>query len=173
MLSNFCSEYNLISDNQFGFTKNKGSNDALAFTSNFIYNNIDSNRPKVLAFLDLAKAFDTVNHKLLLDKLWRKGIRGLPHQLLKNYLTDRQQCVKVNKYTSEYKAVRVSVPQGTILGPLLFILYIDDIFNVIPSNNIVSYADDTAILCSGNSWDETNLLLTEWLHKIDCWLKGN
>ncbi|XP_074113112.1 uncharacterized protein LOC141536477 isoform X3 [Cotesia typhae] len=68
---------------------------------------------------------------------------------------------------------RVGVPQGTILGPLLFILYSDDIFNVIPSNNIVSYADDTAILCSGNRWDDTNLLLTEWLHKIDCWLKGN
>ncbi|XP_074102043.1 uncharacterized protein LOC141529430 [Cotesia typhae] len=93
-LYEFSIRNHLISDNQFGFIKGRGTGDALALTSNYIYNNIDSNKPTVIAFLDLAKAFDTVNHELLLEKLWRKGIRGLPHELIKNYLADRQQCVK-------------------------------------------------------------------------------
>lgn len=150
-LYEFCTCNSLISDKQYGFMKNRGTNDALIFTSNFIYNNIDKNIPTVLAFLDLAKAFDTVNHKILLDKLWRIGIRGIPHQLIVNYLSNRSQRVKVNNSISTTLPVKVGVLQGTILGPLLFILYINDIFNVLPKDALVSYADDTAIICSGKS----------------------
>lgn len=132
--------------------KDRDINDALVFTSNFIYNNIDKNYPTVLAFLDLAKAFNTVNHKILLDKLKRYGI--IPHQLLVHYLTNRSQCVKINNTTSKSSQVKVVVPQGTILRPLLLILYINDIFKVLPVNALVLYADDTAILCVDKTWDE-------------------
>ncbi|XP_046628200.1 uncharacterized protein LOC124309028 [Neodiprion virginianus] len=172
-LYSFCISNILISNNQFGFVKNRGTSDALAITSNFIYNNIDNNLSTVLVFLDLAKAFDTVNHKILLDKLWRRGIRGIPHQLLTNYLTNREQCVKINNCTSETKMVKVGVPRGTILGPLLFIMYIDDIFDVLPPNALVAYADDTAVLCLGRNWTELNVTLNNWLNKLDIWLKVN
>lgn len=89
----------------------------------------------------------------MLDKLWRRGILELPHNLLKNYLYNRKQYVRVNNCTSETKTVKIGVPQGTILGPLLFVLYINDIFDVLPNNAIVSYADDTAVLCTGNNYN--------------------
>lgn len=100
-LNDFGIKNNLISKSQFGFVKNKGANDPLANTSNFIYTNLDKNLPTGLVFLYFAKAFNTVNHNILLDKLWRGGIRGILHQLPKNYLQDREQSVKIGNIISE------------------------------------------------------------------------
>ena len=155
-LINFLNDNNVISKNQYGFLKNIGTKEALAKVSDLIYSNIDNKLPTIITFLDLAKAFDTVNHKILLSKLYRYRIRGGPLELLRDYLSNRLHRVKINNIFSDFKNVTIGVPQGTILGPLLFLLYINDIFLILPENCIFSNADDTAIV---SYWTKIGLLL--------------
>ena len=119
-----------------------------------IYNNLNTSTPIAITFLDLAAAFDTVHHQILLDKLYNYGISGSAYNLLKNYLTNRQQRVKLNNKTSQFELVKMVVPQGTILGRLLFILYINDLLLNMPKNTVVSYADDTAVISTAKTWHE-------------------
>lgn len=123
--------------------------------TNYIVNNLDSKRKTIGIFLDLAKAFDTVSVPILLVKLESLGVRELQLKLLKDYLTDRIQCVKIGNITSEEVPVTFGVPQGSILGPTLFLVYINDICQLgLPDSKIVAFADDTALLFSGNYWCE-------------------
>jgi hypothetical protein len=153
-LIDFVNKHKIISDRQYGFVKNRSTNDAISFVTEHVYKNLGTNRPTAIAFLDLAKAFDTVNHSILLNKLEAYGIRGSVMELIRSYLSERYQCVKIGNELSKRMLVKVGVPQGTILGPLLFILYINDIFKVVPDGSLVSYADDTAVLCSGKNWND-------------------
>lgn len=143
-ISDVITKNKILSDKQFGFTKNKGTKDALNYITTKIYENLDKSTPIAITFIDLAKAFDTVNRKILLDKLYAYGIRGKANNLIKNYLNDRKQKVRIGQDNSDFKNIDTGVPHGTILGPLLFILYVNDLLTSIPEN-IVSYVDDTAI----------------------------
>ena len=129
--------------------KNRGISDALNFFCNLVYNNLDKSKPVIVTFLDLAKAFDTVNHEILLAKLYRYGIRGSTYRLLVSYLSNRKQKVRINNHNSEYQNIITVVPQGTILGPLLFILYINDLLTDMDKETIISY---TVIISSDNNW---------------------
>ena len=124
---NFIGKNKILSGKQFGFVKNIGTKDALSYITKRIYENLDNSNPIAVAFLDLAKAFDTVNHKILLDKLEAYDIRGNPHKLLQSYLANRKQKVRMGQNESEFKIINMGVPQGTILGPLFFILYVNDL----------------------------------------------
>ena len=99
-------------------------------------------------FLDLSKAFDTLNHDILLNKLNAYGIRGLANSWIKNYLSGRKQYVVYNQQTSAEEDIVCGVPQGSILGPLLFLLYINDLPLSSPSSHFIIFADDTNILFS-------------------------
>ena len=134
---------------------------------------MDSSTPGAV-FLDLAKAFDTVDHETLFKKLYAVGIRGLPLITLKNYLTNEQQYVKINGIRSEMLSIEIGVPQGTILGPLLFIIYINDIFDIVDSQSyIFSYADDTSLICYDVSWSLVAKRLQNLLCKVKLWLQNN
>ena len=97
-------------------------------------------------YMDLSKTFDTVDHEILFQKLQHYGIRGLPLQWFKSYLTNRKQYTIANKATSEESTITYGVPQGSVLGPLLFLIYTNDITNAISGNHKVKlFADDTNI----------------------------
>lgn len=121
--------------------------------------------------MDISKAFDTVDHSLLLHKLNQYGVRGITLELIKNYLSDRKQRVKVGGITSEWVTTLAGVPQGTILGPLLFIVYMDDLLNDL--EDIISNADDTAVLCGGSTWDEVVNMTNNNLKVVYQWMYDN
>lgn len=129
--------------------------DALSKLTSLILDKMDKSYDISITFLDLAKAFDTVNHNILLDKLDRYGIRGLALDQRTSYLSNRKQRVKLNDIVSDYKYITTGVPQGTILGPLFFIIYVNDLLNDMPEDSIFSYADDTVII----AYDKASLLL--------------
>ena len=124
-------------------------------------------------FIDLSKAFDTVNHTILLDKLYKYGIRGMAHVWITNYLYDREQYVSFNKLDSPYEKVNCGVPQGSILGPLLFFMYINDLCNVSSLLFSLLYADDTNMFVTVKNIENLIFLMNTELKKIVIWLNAN
>ena len=114
---------------------------------------IDNNEYTIGVFLDLAKAFDTVNHEILLRKLEHYGIRGIALEWFKNYLTNRKQIVKHKQKKSESLTIKCGVPQGSILGPLLFLIYMNDISRRSEILSIILFADDTNLFLSHKNLD--------------------
>lgn len=130
--------------------------------------------PCCALFLDLAKAFDTVQHTLLLKKLEIYGIRGLPLNLFVNYLKNRQQKVVLGNVSSDNEFIQCGVPQGTVIGPILFLLYMNDLLNNINiKSKIIAYADDMAIFIEARSWEEVRCVAEHDIKEIKTWLDLN
>ena len=124
-------------------------------------------------FLDLAKAFDTVNHTILLNKLTHYGIRGTVLQWIHSCLSERQQSVKFNGINSNHRNITCGVPQGSILGPLLFLLYINDLSAVSDLTFPIMFADDTNLFIQGKDLNEMALKLTNEIVNLTNWHKAN
>ena len=124
-------------------------------------------------FIDLKKAFDTVNHTLLIDKLEYYGIRGIAQEWLKSYLKYRKQFVQIDECASTLLNVTCGVPQGSILGPKLFILYINDICNASTSLKFILFADDTNAFYSGVDIQTICECISRELDKLHVWLSVN
>ena len=129
-LINFLNKFNMSSNNQYGFRKNHSTAYALIQLYDTPSDAIDLEKVTLGLFIDLSKAFDTVNHDILLAKLEFYGVRGVALQWFKSYLSCRTQFVQYNGYNSSSKYIKSGVPQGSIFGPLLFLLYINDLCNV-------------------------------------------
>ena len=112
--------------------------------------------PCLPIFIDLQKAFDTVEHSILIQKLQHYGIRGIALEILKSYLKNRVQGVQINNTRSSYVEVKHGVPQGSVLGPLLFIIYINDLHRAIKNSKTIHFADDTSLVCKDNSLKALN-----------------
>ena len=124
-------------------------------------------------FLDFSKAFDTVDHDILLQKLYHYGIRRCAYSWFESYLTHRTQFVTYNGAKSKKLQIKCGVPQGSILGPLLFLIYINDLHTVGKHSLPILFADDTNLFLSGKNLDDMQTLLNEELTEIDLWLKAN
>ena len=134
---------------------------------------IESNEITVGIFVDLAKAFDTVNHNILLSKLHHYGIRGIPHEWFKSYLNGRSQYVYINGINSDYLPIKCGVPQGSILGPLLFLLYINDLSSSTKILRCIMFADDTNMFVSGKNLTSLISIINTELDKINTWFCAN
>lgn len=172
-ITNFLQKHNIISQRQFGFIEGRSTQDAIAWLTDNIYKGIDKNKPTVCIFVDLAKAFDTVHHSILLQKLDKYGFRGKALSLIKTYLENRTQCVMVNESLSTPAVIKRGVPQGTVLGPILFLLYINDLLTLESKGCITSYADDTAIIYSDDSWEGLKKVVETDFLKVKKWFDKN
>ena len=157
---NYIEKYEILYQFQFGFRKGRSTEQAIAEITDNLNNAIDNNLLTCGVFLDFAKAFDTVNHNLLLKKMEMYGIRGLPLQCFTNYLTNRQQYVSLAGVESSRQTVVCGVPQGSSLRPLLFLIYINDI----PNSEKLSFrifADDTNIFASSPNATQLETLINQ------------
>ena len=172
-LDKFINKHKLLSDSQYGFRANSSTSLALTESIEEITNAIDHKLHSVGIFIDLKKAFDTINHNILINKLERYGIRGLVLHWVRSYLSNRKQFVKLGDYCSSCLDIVCGVPQGSVLGPKLFILYINDICKVSKLLKLVLFADDTNIFCSGDDLAELLKDLTEEIIKLKNWFDYN
>ena len=142
---------NIIYDLQFGFRQQYSTSHALINITENIRKALEDGNIGCGVFVDLQKAFDTVDHQILLAKLNHYGIRGVSNDWFKSYLSIHNQYVSINGYESGFAAINCSVPQGSVLGPLLFLLYINDLNQAIKFCKVRHFADDTNLLCLSNS----------------------
>ena len=166
---------NLIHKHQCGFRKNHSTEYAALHIVNYLNYELDRNRTPTNVYLDLSKAFDTLSHNILLRKLKHYGVCDSALNLMKSYLEDRKQFVQFDESISEMKAIHKGVPQGSILGPLLFLIYINDIPNSSNLFNFLMYADDTTLYCCLEDIDSVNkeLVLNSELKSVHLWLSAN
>ena len=141
----FSNKYSIFSANQFGFLPKKSTCDAILKFTEYVYEAINQKKDTVALFLDLSRAFDTVNHSILLDKLELYGFRGCCLNLIRSYLANRSQCVRIGNSLSTTSITNIGVGQGSVIGPILFLLYINDLPNVSSNLKTLLYADDTTL----------------------------
>ena len=176
-LYSFLEETNSIYNLQFGFRQRHSTNHALLCMTQQIKDIIDNGNIAIGVFVDFQKAFDTVNHKILLRKLEHYGVRGVTNDWFSSYLSKRSQYVKINGSESKISKIDHGVPQGSVLGPLLFLVYINDLHTCIHHSTVRHFADDTNLLFSTDKSKPRNSNITRNLNKdlkaLNHWLLAN
>ena len=168
----FATQHNIISDSQHGFRKNRSTETAIMSFLNNLYENLDQNKKCIGLFMDLSKAFDLVNHRILIEKLTKYGLRGKVNDWVMSYLTNRTQLVEVNGVKSKKLNIKFGVPQGSVLGPLLFLLYINELPGFF-DDFLIMFADDNSYLCCRNTFETAISNVQTSLTKFSDHFKSN
>jgi len=171
-LYSYLTNNNLLNSCQSGFRKQHSTTTALLDVTDYILNNMDDGKVTGALFIDLKKAFDTVNSDIILHKLVGFGVTGIALCWFKSYLSGRTQTVSINSSLSDFKNIDIGVPQGSILGPLLFIIYVNSLPDCIDCK-CVMYADDTTLLFTASDPTTLQVNMNESLPKIASWFKTN
>ena len=158
---------------QFGFRKDFSTNHVILTLLESIQKALDDGQFACAIFIDLEKAFDTISHDILLEKLNQHGIRGIANDWFRSCLNDRTQFVSVNGFNSDYKTVKYGVPQGSVLGPLLFLIFINDLNIAIKNSETFHFADDTCLLNIKDSIKKINKVVNKDLKFLIQWLHAN
>jgi hypothetical protein len=172
-LADFFKKQKLLYELQFGFRENRSTQMAILTFMDKIINALEKGSYTIGIFLDFSKAFDTVNHAILLSKLYKYGVRGVANDWIKSYLTNREQFSIINGFSSTRQTIHCGVPQGSILGPLLFLIYINDLPNFSSSITSILFADDSNLFSSGPDLSTLQNQINEELPKLSNWLKSN
>jgi len=172
-LNDFFESNSILRDNQFGFRKCRGTEDTILEFINEAYKSLNDKNIFTVVYLDFSKAFDTVSHEILLAKLDHVGVRGVGNSWFRSFLSNRRQYVHVNDCDSSMEYVQFGVAQGSVLGPLLFILYINDMANVFHNLKCIHYADDTTLHYANNNIDDVVRVVNDELSRVDSWLISN
>lgn len=172
-LIDYFSKFSLLTPCQYGFRPKYSTELAIHHLCQNIYDALDKKSIQITVFCDLSKAFDTISHDILLQKLNIYGIRGKANDFLKSYLGSRNQYTVYNSASSSFKQVHYGVPQGSILGPILFLIYINDIVRVSDKLKFLLFADDTTIFIQGQNINEMTATLYKELITLSNWIKSN
>lgn len=167
----FFNKYKILSNCQFGFRAGLSTEDALMKFCNNLYGSLNSKKISAALFIDITKAFDTVDHKILLNKLYKCGFRGTMYKWFSSYLSNRVQKVKIGKYFSSFTKINIGVPQGSVLGPILFLVFLNSIFSHNFMGKTIAFADDMAYTYSCDSSVNATLEINHDLETLRHWFK--
>ena len=170
-LNTYLELHEIIYPNPFGFRSGYSTTHSLITITESIKKTLDRNKYGCGVFIDLKKPFDTVNHKILLQKLQHYGIHGDSLAWFKSYLSDRKQYVHINGIKSEITTITCGVPQGSVLGPLLFLIYINDLPNISNKLKFYLFADDTNIYLESDELVDLEKVMNKELGKLYEWLQ--
>ena len=169
----YLDQNNILTDCQGGFRPNHSTVSTVAKLTDLITDNNDKNQVSLVAYLDFSKAFDTIDHNIFIKKIKHIGFSETPLTWFDSYLKDRSQIVIANNTKSMCKKLTTGVPQGSILGPLAFLLYINDLVDNISQCKTLLYADDTILLSSHQDVGIATTQLQNDLTKLDTWCFDN
>ena len=172
-LIKYINDFDILYKYQFGFREGHSTEHAIIEIVDNIRFSLDNNNMTCGIFLDLTKAFDTVNHEILIGKLEHYGIRGKALELFRSYLENRKQYTSLNNFNSNTKSITCGVPQGSVLGPLFFILFINDLPNCCPLGNVRIFADDTNIFFHANNIQEIINTGENIMLELNSWFSNN
>lgn len=172
-MCNYLQSLNIITDKQFGFREAKSTHDAVCSFLEEVYVGLIQGGVMAAVFCDLCKAFDCVDHEILLLKLEKYGFRGRALAWFRSYLEGRYQCVMCSGKKSSPLSVCCGVPQGSVLGPILFLLYINDLTELHISGHFTLFADDTSILWQAKDIEHLKGIISKDLSFIKEWFNSN
>lgn len=178
-LNKYMKENKIINECQYAYQMGKGTNELLADFSDFINNELSSGKQVLVIFIDFSKAFDTLKHDKISVALEEVGIRGPLNAWFMEYIRDRKIVVNIDEAYSKPKVLKYGVPQGSILGPLIYLLYVNSMPSIIKNSKVYMYADDTVLAVSGKNIElaekkiqEDFLQLTKWCHDNGLTING-